>query len=480
VSQFKYKEQKRLAVTGTVLAVAILCPASGWAELKNLRPGFNLFSPQQDVQIGKEAAGEMERQLPIVRNRDLDRYLNVLLRKLEQSRYARTLEREGARAEMFPFTIHAVYDKNINAFSLPGGPIFVNTATIQSAENEAQLAGVIAHEMSHVVLRHSTNQASKRNLVALPAVLASALAGNSLLGQLAQIGIGFTANSALLKFSRTDEAEADYNGAEMMAEAGYNPLEMARFFEILEAKTGRQGGALVQFLSDHPNPGNRVEAMNEEIRQIPRRKYVEDETGQFGQTRELVRRLAAPDRPQRNGRDESGAGASTESGPGAGARPNGRWRSYVGRSFSISYPDNWQVSGGKRDSNAVTFAPSEGLVRGADGQVSIGYGMEAGYAAGGSGGDLERDTQALVHRLEHSNVKMRNGREARSVLVAGQPALLSTLYSRSPYRGEQEVDALVTMERTEGLFYVVLFAPQSEFDAVQGTYEEIVKSIRFP
>ena len=107
----------------------------------------------------------------------------------------------------------------------PGGPIYINTGSIVAADNEAQLAGVIAHEMSHVVLRHSTNQVSKRNLVELPALLAEAVTGDSLMGQLAQLGIGLGANSALLKFSRTDEAQADYNGTEIMADAGYNPIE---------------------------------------------------------------------------------------------------------------------------------------------------------------------------------------------------------------------------------------------------------------
>lgn len=469
---FKNREQKRVRTIGTVLAAAILLAPGGWAELKQLRPGWNLFTPQQDVQVGKEAAGQMERKLPVVHNRDLDSYLNVILRKLEKSPYARTLVREGERGEMFPFQIRAVYDKNINAFSLPGGPIFVNTAVIQSAENEAQLAGVIAHEMSHVVLRHSTNQASKRNLVALPAVLASMLVGNSLLGQLTQIGISFTANSALLKFSRTDEAEADYNGAEIMADAGYNPLELARFFEILEAKTSRQG-TLPQFLSDHPNPGNRAATMNDEIRQMPRRAYVEEETGQFARVQELVRHLQPPEALQRSDGDEGPIS------PPRSARPTSQLRPYTGQSFALAYPDNWQVYAG-RHADSVTIAPREGLVKGASGQASVGYGLEVSYyALPGNRTDLDRETQALIAHLQQSNAGMHVGRAARSIEVARQPALLSTLYSKSPFGGDQEVDALLTVVRPEGLFYIVFIAPQGEFDAVQGIFEEILRSVQF-
>jgi predicted Zn-dependent protease len=285
----------------TKLVAAFALAWTAAAELKQLKPGFNLFTPEQDIQLGQQAAREVRRQMAVIENRNLDTYLSLILGKLKQSEYARTLNHDGERGQPFPFAIHAVYDKNINAFALPGGPIFVNTGAINAADNEAQLAGVIAHEMSHVVLRHSTNQASKRNLVELPAALAGAVTGDSLLGRLAQLGIGFTANSALLKFSRTDEAQADYNGAEIMADAGYNPLELARFFEKLEAKAGRDG-ALEQFLSDHPNPGNRIDAISDEIQQMPRRSYTDDQTGQFPHIRDVVvRQLQAPAQPAQVG-----------------------------------------------------------------------------------------------------------------------------------------------------------------------------------
>lgn len=270
----------------------LVAAAPGLAQLQQLRPGFNLFTTAQDVQLGQAASQEMQKNMSVAQNHELDSYLRLLLHKLERSQYAHTLNRDGSRGDLFPFTIRAVYDKKINAFSLPGGPLFINTGTIEAADNEAQLAGVIAHEMSHVVLRHMTNQATKRELVLLPAVLASGMAGHSLLGQLAQIGILFTADSALLKFSRDDEAQADYNGAEMMADAGYNPIEMARFFEKLEETSGR-AAAIEQFLSDHPNPGNRIRAISDEVREMPRRDYVDDESGELRHIQALVRQLAA-------------------------------------------------------------------------------------------------------------------------------------------------------------------------------------------
>ncbi len=444
----------------------------GLAQLQQLKPGWNLFSMQQDVQLGQEAAVEVERQMAVVHNRDLDDYLNTILRKLEQSPYARTLATDGSRSGLFPFHIHVIYDKNINAFALPGGPIFIHTALIEAAENEAQLAGVISHEMSHVVLRHSTNQASKQNLVALPALLAEALVGNSMLGQLAKIGIGLGANSVLLKFSRTDETEADYNGAEIVADAGYNPLELANFFEKLEAKSGRQN-ELMQFLSDHPNPGNRVAAVSEEVRYMPRRAYVEDETGNFQRVQDLVHNISAPDEPRATSSDD-------EHKPSApGARPSNRLIAYRGKSFSLAYPDNWQIYGDKQ-TNTVTIAARDGIIQSANGQPQIGYGLQVSYySSPKSGADLNRDTQALVRQLKQSNAGMRTGRDPRGIQVGDQPALLTTLYATSPYRGQQEVDALVTVARPEGLFYAIFIAPQGEFEQVQEIFEDVLRSVRF-
>ena len=431
-------------------ALLVAWPALG--QLQQLRPGFNLFSVQQDVELGRDAAREVQKETIAVHNRELDAYLTQLLRKLEKSVYARTLNRDGSRGELFPFAIHAVYDKKINAFSLPGGPLFINTGAIQAADNEAQLAGVMAHEMSHVVLRHMTNQATKRELVALPAVLAGAVAGHSLLGQLAQLGIVFTANSALLKFSRTDEAEADYNGAEMMADAGYNPIEMARFFEKLEEKAGR-AGAIEQFLSDHPNPGNRIAAISDEVRDMPRRDYVDDETGQFLHIRDVVRRMAAPAGGEREG-----------AAPAPIDQPSKERATFEGRSFSLRYPDNWQVLRGEKP-DAVTIGPHGGVLPDA-----VGYGFQTNYFAG--------DPDALIRGLKQANPDMRVAGEARSIDVDGQPGLLNTLNSKSPYGGG-EVDVLVTMERPKGLFYIVFIAPKGEFENAQPVFEDVLKSVRF-
>jgi beta-barrel assembly-enhancing protease len=273
---------RRLVLAVLLIGVGTLC-----AQIKNLKPGFNFFSPQQDIQMGKEAKAQVEKQMPVLHDARVTNYLTDLGHRLAQSPHAGN----------WPFSFEAISDKNINAFALPGGPIFVNTATITAADNEAQLAGVLAHEMSHVVLRHGTHEVSKQNMIQLPAMLAGSVMGNGIWGRLGQMGVSLAANSVILKYSRDAESQADYNGALVMADAGDNPLEMARFFEKLEAQGGGNS-KLTQFLSDHPNPGNRVKAVEEEIQYIPQKKYSDNITGQFPQIKNYVSRLPAPPSPK--------------------------------------------------------------------------------------------------------------------------------------------------------------------------------------
>ena len=232
--------------------VVLMLSVTAFAQLKEFKPGFNLFSKDQDIQLGKESAAQVEQQMQVINDPKLQAFIDRIGKRLASQ----------PQAGGFPYTFKVVSDPSINAFALPGGPTFVNTGLIAAADNEDQLAAVMAHEISHVALRHGTNQATKANFIQLPAMLAGAVMGNSsLLGQLTSAGIGLGANSVLLKFSRGAESQADLNGAQLMASAGYNPIEMARFFEKLEASGGHAGP---QFLSDHPNPGNRMKAIQDD------------------------------------------------------------------------------------------------------------------------------------------------------------------------------------------------------------------------
>jgi Zn-dependent protease with chaperone function len=437
--------------------LTLLLSATSLAQLRTPKPGFNLFSREQDVQLGREAAAQIERQVQVVREPELQEYVNRIGRRLAQ-----TPEAGG-----YPYSFKVVNDPSINAFALPGGPTYIHSGLIRAADNEAQLAGVMAHEISHVALRHSTNQASKANLIQLPMVLAGAMAGNgSMLGQLTQLGIGLGANSVLLKFSRDAERDADLLGAQMMAHAGYNPIEMARFFEKLEAQGGSRGP---QFLSDHPNPGNRVKYVSDQVRYLPQRDYEIGNTAEFQRAKSLASGLPNPSR--------SGFRNSAVQGQGD-PRPSGRFGEYRSQTFRIAHPDNWEAFGDPQGA-VVTIAPRSGLAQDGNGNVQVIYGVMAGYNMGdGRRDDLRRDTDELVRQLMRTNPGTQAGGQ-RGGRVDGQPALITTLYGTSPYRGERETNIVITVERPQGLFYMVYVAPDSAMSQLNPTFDQMLRSVRF-
>src|SRR6516164_564913 len=239
-----------------VLLATQAYPQSAAPEFPN--PGNAHMSRDKQRALGLQAAGQVYKQMPVLPDNSPEtQYIRQLGQKL-----VATIPPQYS----WPFDFHVVAQKEINAFALPGGPMFINIGTITVAANEAELAGVMAHEMSHVYMQHSAKQADKAQWTGLLAGLASGVAGATLggaVGQAAQMGIQFGAQGLTLKYSRTDEAQADAVGAVILYKARYNPQALADFFQTLESQSA---GAPPQLLSDHPNPGNRQQAIEKEIR----------------------------------------------------------------------------------------------------------------------------------------------------------------------------------------------------------------------
>ncbi len=428
--------------------------------------GFNLFSKEQDIQLGQEASAEIEKEVTLVQNDELTAYIEGIGKRLAAA----------PEAEGYPYTFQVVNDEAINAFALPGGPTYVNTGLILAAENEAQLAGVMGHEISHVALRHGTKQASRGQIFSLGAILGGSVVGSDgMLGQLAQMGIGLGANSVLLKYSRSFERDADLLGARIMARAGYNPIEASRFFETLEAETGNRSG-LEAFFSSHPNPGNRAERIEQELPYMPPGPY-DGDTGQLARMQAIVKGLPPP--PETPTAEATPTPAPVEPGtaPPPPPEPSGRWSPFRGRAFSLVYPDDWQVFGSD-DNLSVTIVPQGGFVQ-TQGGNAIGRGALARYVAVQGGGNLQRDTEALVQQIIQSNPGMQSsGRSGRQMRVAGQPALLTTLYTSSPYGTGREIDLLLTVSRSGGLYYMLFIAPESEIRLFQPTFEQMMQSVQ--
>jgi len=453
--------RKRLAVA--FVAASVLVFAAGARKMP--KPGWNLFSKQQDVQLGREAAAEIEKQLTVIQDKALTDYINRIGNRLV----------ERGQLEKYPFFFKVVQEDSINAFALPGGPMYVHTGLISAAENEAQLAGVLAHELSHVVLRHGTNQASKSQGIALIATLGGALAGGggSMLGSLAQLGIGLGANSVLMKYSRGAESDADLLGMHTMARAGYDPIEMARFFEKLQAQAGGGNSKLAEFFSSHPNPGNRVKAVEKEIPYLAKNAYGQTE-GNLTQMKQTVAKLpAAPKKTP---------GQSAQATPKASSQPQiqvtGRSQTYQGGGVAFSYPEGFEKQGD--GSNGVTLAPRAGVVQGQGGASAIGYGIIAG-ASQVQGGqvNLDRDTQAFLQQVSQSNQNVKVEQQPQKIVIDGSNAYVTTLSSESPFPNTREIDVVITVDRGSALYYFIFVSPQNDYQRFESVYQSVARSIRF-
>src|SRR5215470_7398793 len=252
------RRRRSLVSNALTLAMLLATVVPGFAgEATRITAPKNPYSPDKDVQLGRQAAAEVERKVPLLNDPEIDSYVSRVGRRLAES-----IPAEFQHPE-FRYSYKVVDVRDINAFALPGGFTFVNRGLIEAAKNEGEMAGVIAHEISHVALRHGTAQVAKAQAYqkwALGgAILGSILGGGAgaAVYQGTQLGLG----SALLRYSRDYEEQADILGSHIMANAGYDPRDLANMFRTLERQTGPGGPP---WLSDHPNPRNRYEYINRE------------------------------------------------------------------------------------------------------------------------------------------------------------------------------------------------------------------------
>jgi len=431
------------------------------AQRTHLKPGWNMFSPQQDVELGKKAALDAARQLPSCNAPKVDAYLTQLGMRL-----ASNLPTGGVQ---YPFEFHCVNDKAMNAFALPGGYVFINRGAIEAADNEGQLAAVMAHELSHVALRHGTNQATKAQWTQAFLGITSGIFGGSTGGTLLTELGAFAAGGVLLRYSRTAESQADVMGTQVLYDSGYDPRAMAQFFEKLEAET--RGKNPPEFLSDHPNPEHRVERVNDEIERlggIP--ANAKRDSADFEAIKREVLALPVVKKPV-----PGAAGV-----PAAPAPPSGNFAEYQTSSYTIKYPDNWKKY---PDSNGgVSFAPEGGVLDDGSGHAALAYGLIVSVTPiQGNASDsnaLENGTRQVLEDLQKSNPKMKIQRQGERVRLNGQPGLSAYLTNDSP-AGGLETDWVITILRPEGLHYFVCVAPQTAYSNYDKTFSSIMDSVRF-
>ena len=449
---------RRVWAAALALALVLAPVQTALAERTPLKPGWNMFTPVQDVQIGKEASQQAEKQVPVLNDRRVDEYLSRLGQRIASR----------APGYKYPYQYKAVNDRGINAFALPGGPIYINRGIIEMADNEAQLAGVMAHETAHVALRHGTNQATKANAWQMPlALLGAAVGSDSMAGMLAQLGAGFTINSILLKYSRNDETQADVMGTQILYDLNLDPRAMGQFFEKLAAET--KGKQPPQFLSSHPNPGNRMGRVDEEVRNLggPPRNYTSD-SAEFRAIKQYVLNLAPP--------PATPAAGAPSARP---APPSEQLVLYRNDELELHHPNNWKPSG---QASAFSLYPDGGVVRDSRGQAALAYGVIANMfdpqPNNGRSPSIEAATDQLIVALRQGNPNLRvQGRRSR-ILMDGNRALSVQLTNDSPLGG-RETDWLVTTFRPDGLLYFICVAPEQEYAAYDPAFRRVISTVRF-
>jgi hypothetical protein len=433
---------------------------------------FNLFTPEQDIEIGKKSAAEAEKQLPMLNDPAVNHYVDRIVQTL-------AAQAPGAK---FPYSAKAVNDATINAFALPGGPLYVNRGLIEAARSEDELAGVLAHEVSHVALRHGTHQASKAYLAQAGLGILGGLLGqdSATTAQVVNVIGGVGLNALFLKYSRDAESEADATGAQIMARAGYDPNAMADFFALLREKG--DSGQVATFFSDHPAPADREARIRQlaatlphPARKIGELKKIQGELSAMGPapTSQLAQAQRAPQSAARTGRSVTVQVAAPSSQYKTFNHPTGF--------FSIDYPANWEAHAGS--GYGASVFPAGGSVDTGDGELTLVYGVVVNhyepFEPGQRRGSLSEANDDLVRTILHANpyLKVVDG-SAKREQISDAPATSVILSGRSPVTNATERVTVVTRALRDGhIVYALLIAPERDQQALAPAFTRMVNSL---
>ena len=466
----KYNLGKSLTTFALMWAMMIL-PMMVTAQTRIEMPK-NDYKIQEDVKAGQQASREVEQQMPILNDYQSTNYIQDVGRRL-----ANAIPREFQHSE-FRYTFKIVNASDINAFALPGGPMYVNRGMIEAAKNEGEMAGVMAHELSHVALRHATANASKQNNIENQLGTIGLILGGAILGGQtgAQLG-GLVAQAWQTKYSREYETQADILGAKIMANAGYDPRDLANMFQTIARQGGSRGP---EFLSSHPNPENRYEKISQEARYLEVARNPTRDTREFENIKTRLERMPKAPTSQQIAQNQQGQGRGEGSNQGAMANgrystrvayPSTRTQNYsIGNLATVSIPTNWQQFEGQ---NQISFAP-----QGAYGDQGITRGVFVGVAQSQSR-DLYRSTQDYVNQLlQGDNNYLRQTGRYVTGSIDRRNAYKATLSGRSPITRQYEtVNVYTTQLRDGNLFYVITVAPSNETRTYDRTFSNLISSI---
>ena len=246
---------RRLALAAGMLWVSLVVCGCGAGPLAEL----SIVSVEEEIAIGRQANAQIRQEVPELADARTAAYIRDLGARLVRV----------ASGPTYPYTFSVADYREINAFALPGGPIWIHRGVLHSASNESQVAGVLAHEVAHIAERHAAAQLSKGILANLGLGLLGAVLGNTGGADAAQAAAGLLTNGLFLKFSRDDERNADRVGLELLQRAGWDGRGMLELFEILQREARSNPSSVEVFFSSHPAPEDRVEALRADVAGVP-------------------------------------------------------------------------------------------------------------------------------------------------------------------------------------------------------------------
>lgn len=470
VGMFRNTVMRQKLIAWAVLFALCAMPMSLVAQTR-IKYHSNKYKVTDDVKLGREAAQQAEQQFPLLNDGEVNNYVERV-----GSRLVSAIPSEFQHPE-FRYYFRVVNARDINAFALPGGPMYVNRGMIEAAKTEGEMAGVMAHEISHVALRHGTAQATKGQkygLLAGIAGIAGTILGGPGVGQLAQAPFAVY----FLKYSREYETEADILGAQIMARAGYDPRDLANMFRTIEQTGGGGGGG---WFSDHPSPSDRYARINREAQMLRVNDGYRD-SRDFARVQERLRsypRAPTMAEIQRSGQRYP-QGENTGNYPNSAPRgrvdyPSTRFQSYriFGGAVQVSVPNNWREL---NEGNSVWFVPEGGYGQ-LNGQAVFTHGVNFGAAQTNSR-NLQQASQDFINGLAQGNRNLRmNGGYQRSSL-SGRTALVATLTNVNEATGNSELIRVITTQLRDGtLFYMIAVAPQGERN-FESAFQNVLSSVR--
>lgn len=452
----------RLKLPAAIVAASLV--GVSLAGQTKITPPQNKYSIDDDVKLGQEAAADARQKFPMLKDEQVTSFVDAIGERLVAA-----IPPEFQQSK-FVYTFETVNVSEINAFALPGGPMFVNRGMLEAATTEGEVAGVMAHEISHVVLRHGTAQASQGAKRVLPGIVGGVLGAviGGRLGTVVNYGVQIFGEGYFTKFSREYEKQADIEGARIMALAGYDVVEMANMFDMLARESPNNN---FEFLSDHPNPANRSEYIRKEAEQLPRGKPANPED-----FRKVQARLKSMPKAPTTAEAERGSAARPDAAPSGNIpAPSGSFERYtIAKTFQISVPNNWRQSASQ---SSVTFAPA-GAYGSYQGASIFTHGVQAGLVQSRSR-NLREATDDLVAALTQSNNRMSRPSGYQNISLDGRAGLQTSLSNVSEATRTEEVIQLVTAFLNDGrLFYALAVAPRSDFRSYSPTFQRILGSVR--